>query len=83
MAKKVVHLSAEDRRKPPRPDAKKVAAFVAGGPVEASPREKLHVYVPQEVATAFRVYCATNRRELSEVATEALAAFLATKGQGA
>jgi len=44
-------------------------------------REKLHVYVPHDVATAFRLYCARERLELSEVAGEALAMYLRAKGE--
>jgi hypothetical protein len=40
-------------------------------------REKLTVYVDGDVLTTLRVYCARQRRELSDVTTEALRKLLA------
>lgn len=78
MSKKVQLTAAVNRRKPPRLDARR--AFVAGAKVERD-REKLHVYVPHDLATAFRLYCARERLELSEVAGAALTMFLRSKGE--
>ena len=54
---------------------------MAGGTKVERDREKLHVYVSHDVATAFRLYCARQRLELSDVAEEALAMFLRSKGE--
>jgi hypothetical protein len=40
-------------------------------------REKLTVYIERDVLTKLRVFCARERRELSDVTTEALRKLLA------
>ncbi len=57
--------------------------FVSGGKSKPSTRgkrrdagERLTIYVPPDIAEAVRVRCAKERRSLSEVGTEALAAWI-------
>jgi len=74
-------VSATDKRKPPVPTPRSEAArvrFVAGGAPKPE-REKLTVYIESDVLTTLRVYCARERRELSDVTTEALRKLLVDK----
>jgi hypothetical protein len=78
MAKAKPVVSATDKRKPP-PLRSEVARakFVSGGTAkQEKDREKLTVYIESGVLTTLRVFCARERRELSEVTTEALRKLL-------
>jgi len=72
-------VSATDKRKPPTPGSEAARArFVAGGAPKPE-REKLTVYIERDVLTKLRVFCARERRELSDVTTEALRKLLANQ----
>lgn len=83
MSKAKPVVSATDKRKPPASTARGQgdrASFVAGRTAVAkAAREKLTVYVDEDVLMTLRVFCARQRMELSEATTAALRAYLAGK----
>jgi hypothetical protein len=71
-------VSATDKRKPPAPRNEAARAkFVSGSTAKPDrDREKLTVYIESDVLTTLRVFCARERKELSDVTTEALRKLL-------
>jgi len=64
------------------PPSKALKSFVAAKPPSALRREergeRLAVYLPEDIATELRVYCAKSRRSLSDAVSEAVRALVAS-----
>ncbi len=61
-------------------ERKKKARAKPGPKPAAVKPEKLQVYVPPDVAHAFRVHCAVAKLTQSEAATQALSTWLSREG---